>query len=592
MHLDPFRMDYTLGCCILYEWLKYELRDDVIMSTLLVDLPFCICGCKDVLEFIIGQDGPVLLNVDEAQNISSKVLFDIVTILGECLLHGVEVYFTISGLYDLDIKSIILSAGRAVEIYIPPLDMNSCAEIVSEFMSPTVTLTADMVLLNPFMRHLLWLCGGIPRYVSFLLFSIAEQFQMLSTDGHLLRESLSQYCVALGSMSACQCTEIVSRLKAHCFRGDSYIRTFTPEIKDNIVALCVTGERISSNVKLCDKPCWAYRSSTLSNEDQRSVVIQYSESACTVGLAYMNAAEQMVVPPIQLHRICDESCSISKISILRHLHLVQGSRDDESTYATIMSYRLKVSKLKGTTNVSLSYLLGVEVPHSLQNVMLKVCESEVRVAERTVLSSDYQSLQVGVFTVNCPTASCTDMNCMLELENGGRFLLCVQLKLRTAKNYRTLTTESTSKTLHKSDVIKEYQKILVNGQPPNNGNVVFVYMTDEDAAAGEVFDFEDHQIVVVPQSKREEALGVFVNQLQKYAVSLSYADLKDLSLLSKEFAGLTSKRKFVVSTTYSNKNKKYHAEDSKCVDANHSSLVFESELGNTPPCGRCFPNKK
>ncbi len=61
MHLDPFRMDYTLGCCILYEWLKYELHDGVIMSTLLVDLPFCICGCKDVLEFIIGQDGPVLL---------------------------------------------------------------------------------------------------------------------------------------------------------------------------------------------------------------------------------------------------------------------------------------------------------------------------------------------------------------------------------------------------------------------------------------------------------------------------------------------------------------------------------------------------
>jgi hypothetical protein len=136
-------------------------------------------GCisvNRVLAMIYEIEGeeeiPILVNMDECGGIADTVLKAIIRLLATSLTSGKKVYITISGLYDDSVFSAIKkSSVEKKDITLPPLTEH---HITTMLQLLGITWTPN----SNYFRYLIWLTGGIPRYVSYLLFSIAVEFRL------------------------------------------------------------------------------------------------------------------------------------------------------------------------------------------------------------------------------------------------------------------------------------------------------------------------------------------------------------------------------------------------------------------------------
>ena len=172
-----------MGVSVLFQWSKYlfssmkgkdttyneaELKhrfDDEFRKYDDSDLNF-----KNVIEKIMEVTGqPIFLNLDEIQqsaekNVLNQLIEDVAMILSNEKLNCLHVVMT--GIHSVSIlNSFVASGVEMAPIALPPLDMIHIQEIIK-------TLFPHISKGNHYWDHLLYLTGGIPRHLEYLLRTI------------------------------------------------------------------------------------------------------------------------------------------------------------------------------------------------------------------------------------------------------------------------------------------------------------------------------------------------------------------------------------------------------------------------------------
>mgnify|MGYP005991557491 CR=1 FL=1 len=113
-----------------------------------------------------------LVNIDDASEASPDMLKSILKLFGDLLCNGYPVYFTVTGVYQVhNIEEVpaLLSMKRDL-ILLPPLTTEDSCSICRQL---GVLSQNENEAINPLFLHLVWLAGGMPRYLGYLLYTIA-----------------------------------------------------------------------------------------------------------------------------------------------------------------------------------------------------------------------------------------------------------------------------------------------------------------------------------------------------------------------------------------------------------------------------------
>jgi hypothetical protein len=117
----------------------------------------------DIVPDLLAHTGTncLLANFDEASLFPE--LSGVPSALRACICSGLKVFFTVSGSFEPSLMTAPSDAGMiSVNIFLPPLTIHQCENSLSHLN----LLPAKRC---PFLKHLLWLAGGIPRYLAMLI---------------------------------------------------------------------------------------------------------------------------------------------------------------------------------------------------------------------------------------------------------------------------------------------------------------------------------------------------------------------------------------------------------------------------------------
>lgn len=213
------------------------------------------------------------------------------------------------------------------------------------FLCEELGLLPKAMSVRVFIGHLLWLAGGVPRYIARLVHCIAVKAgvadsEYFTTDG---RPSMLNY---VESMKHQHFQDVLSKWLVTCSLA---MKVTLPDedVLNDIVSLCIS-----------EIPVAARRDCKLD-----------SGNTCTIGsamqceLLHFGTDGRIVVPPLLLSQFCNhsENSDSCRTIVLKNLDGVLSHRDNESLYLSVVLHRLKSAQTLDIKTVKLSETFGVEL---------------------------------------------------------------------------------------------------------------------------------------------------------------------------------------------------------------------------------------
>lgn len=379
--------------------LSYNLRDNgekqkKVIENLVRNTPSLVLG--DVLDFLTSylEVESFLVNVDEANKIDEVTLTAVLKIFGYELCMGRKVYITVSGIYKQSVKTAIDFSGmHRKDVFLPPLKMEESLVI---FHSLGLVQSADPTKQNRYFLHLLWLAGGVPRYLDYLVYSIArKRVRGMDTSFHQ-RDILyiASYITDMGQ------SEVIAILGTWC---PLCVRLHNDTPPDAVIA---------SILSLC------IAETTVMNSDERQRVLSETytiERALHEEMLYIQSVEPKVVtlPPVflhSLHKLCAGKDAVRLIT-LQSMEGVMSNRDNEELYLSVLIHRLRAASVMGRESISLYELLGTTtaIEDQPDEMVDTAGPWSLEKADSTVKTGNHNDFaHVGSGKVNTPTASFAD----------------------------------------------------------------------------------------------------------------------------------------------------------------------------------------
>jgi hypothetical protein len=318
---------------VSYEVFKYDLHSsrsrDVIMDRIEFVSEMKKRSIRSgIEEFTIDQaleiilrhcpDG-IILNIDEADKLGSHDLMRLVICLGKWLLAGHRILFCVSGLHNKHMFDAFLKCGMSAEkIVLPALSRLHIGAILEDLFGCNISGVVN----NPFIGHLLWLVGGIPRYLEYLIAEATILGNCLDEDSTINFTLLFGFLRDLDATSA---RELLRRLKSRCHVDVDGIRPVSAQILSNVGSLRIARLRVKLDTEL----------------QPRGNSVYTIQDAMFDQILYLDKNGCVQIPPILLHRLHPERAPCVDVAapimlILKQLDMTLNSRDNVTLFIAVL----------------------------------------------------------------------------------------------------------------------------------------------------------------------------------------------------------------------------------------------------------------
>lgn len=324
---------------------KKRIEQLVIKYSSVVDL-------SSIYKWLLEKTGAscMIINIDETQALEESQLPKVLRALGEILCSGKALYYSVTGLYaNRIIKGITDSFSEGISLILPVLTVKHGVEICQ-----SVGLLPESGDVNPFFRHLLWIAGGIPRNLDYLIYSVAEVVGVLHSDGlYYHASSMMSMQEYVQNLNHKRFNFIMDKWVSYCDIGFKKSMIWNDsQIMDSVVSLCIAGYPIrnTSCVLRDSNPIY-----TIENAQEDQILQLDSTSGAAV------------VPPIQLRSMYKKGTGSKCVDVqllANDLNGIMSSRDNETLYMAVLLRRIRAKRVLGFKTMPLSEVLGVVPPSS------------------------------------------------------------------------------------------------------------------------------------------------------------------------------------------------------------------------------------
>ena len=384
---------------LLFVALRYNLIDSdekqkkVIDNLVLLTPSLVLADIMDFLAKYLGVEA-FIVNIDEANSLQETELCAVLQLFGRELCMGRRVYITVSGIYKQSVKTAVDFSGmQRKDIFLPPLLMEECLVI---FNSLGLVPTTDTGELNRYFLHLLWLAGGVPRNLDYLIYALARKC-VPGMESSFRQQDIATIANYISSMGQ---SEVIAVLGTWCSMCD---KRRSDTIPDSVIA---------SILSLC------IAETAVRNSDERQCVLSATytiEQALHEEMLYIQSTEPKTVtlPPVfmhSLHKLCAGKDAVRLIT-LQTLEGVMSNRDNEELYLSVLIHRLRAASIMGRPSISLYELLGTVtmIEGQPDEQIATTATWSLTKANSTVTSKTYEdSATSGSGQVNTPTAAFAD----------------------------------------------------------------------------------------------------------------------------------------------------------------------------------------
>jgi hypothetical protein len=468
--------------CMLSETYKYEENFEALKAFLLSQrgrfLSFSpIPTFYSFLHMCMDQLGiqSFIVNIDEASKTTESILEQILNLFSQAILrYKIPIYFTITALYKETIsKAISSSMMQRKDIYLSPLGMNHMNDIFANFGVQVIT--------NTEFQYLLYLSGGVPRYVHYLL-------QILSTNSRITSIKDDSKFVIFSTANELKLDEYVQNLDkskrimvldAWCAMiGNRLVDHIAVATATSILYLCLSEMSIDPN---------KYSLINLETEATSRFTIRDALLQNIVGRIKGDKLSAPLIILLKLHLASDRSSGF--INSLQNLCGIMTPRDNESLYLEVLRIRLHVYKLLMVPTLKLSTLLGVKL--SIINdfdvdvglmTLISRCKARVEFHNFAELF-DSNTCQPYVGYINSSGASFADAFVRLLVtspkESSPTYIdILIQEKQSVMSRDERVNGDRhiAGQTFTSESMKREYDKL---GELP--GEKIFIYISDEKA---------------------------------------------------------------------------------------------------------------
>lgn len=494
---------------ILFEWLKCSLDSNQSVAQLQEACKSTYFGnltVASVLDavFELGKYSCVYINIDEADK-GSEHLATIISIFGSYFATGKCLLFFVSGIKTSTLKAkLSVSTIKPQPINLPPLSIDHMRDIVRKVL-PCYDVE------NRLFSHLLWLTGGIPKYLVSLLCCAGLDANQLPTDP-FNSEVITQYL----QLSTTSFISIMNRFKTKALSFDQYQRTGCT-VFQYLVALSVSNIPVSPH--------------TLVAENGFSI-----EKAEEEQLAYVGSDNRLQIPPVLLSHFYDNTTEPTRtlLRILASLNCTQTSRENEALLSAVIYYRiLTASVFLKQNKVTLTYLLGdicsTERFQTAEVSIAEVLSKGVEVVQKAIKDAESIPKTPGIY-INTATAPFADMIAVFP-----EMTLFVQEKSSIVANVKHMQRKLSSR-ISNNAVYKEIMKVSSSMSSKD----LFLFITDDnDRVDVESRGLPDNCVCVCSEG-HDKLLGPFIAQLRRHVLCRDATDSQMITAASTSSASIVT----------------------------------------------------
>lgn len=470
---------------ILFEWLQYNLSDrqsEEELKLKCANTNFKNLTIASVLDAIFqsGEFKCVYIHIDEADK-GIEYIIELLVLFGSYFATGKRLLFFVSGIKTTSlISTLSRSPIKPVPIYLPPLELDHMNEIMRSIL-PNYDVE------NRRFAHLLWLTGGIPKYLVDLLGAVAYNANMeLGTSVDTIK-----LVAHLNDLDTTSFVAIMNRFK--CDLSFFSLESVNPLVYHHLVALSLSRIPMYEDTKLNGDTF------PLSKAEEDQLLCVHNSVA--------------IIPPILLSYFYGnirEPC-MKMLQILKSLNCTQTSRENEALLPTVLYYRI-VSAIQflQVEKVTLGYLLGdVNAAAAFHETVVTISgmSSEgVAIVKKTITGKASVPKLPGIY-LNTPTAPFADAVVVFP-----ELTLFIREMSSTVAN--AAHPEGRNRCRPSNAVIfAEYEKV---GSAMKK-NDLFLFITDDDDSTSSEPVLPDN-CVVICKDEHEGLFGSLVANLRKYVL--------------------------------------------------------------------------
>ena len=310
----------------------------------------------------ITETTAVIINFDEVNLLTEETLCQLLLQLKHVIVHGcsgapgVPLYFSLSGLFHSTIPDAVKSSGMCmIEVILPPLKEAHMVQIIGELLG------VKRFRLNPFLSNLMWLLGGVPRYLAFALADLARTANTTDPAASVEATALlgeEKLCSLLESLDSSTMYGAVQRVEEKIHPGAIAGPFDNSDVMGHLVALAVSECKVPDDFQLrqdVDKGMSRRPKYTINNArfDQ---------------LIYHAADKSILIPPLLLsimhqNDVRSQNKNLKENHMVCVLHTLRNHlevRENESLYIAVLLQRMKAQLALNNNSMMLSNLLGID----------------------------------------------------------------------------------------------------------------------------------------------------------------------------------------------------------------------------------------
>ena len=515
-------LEHNVAMSLLFHFCVYMLKEgtSIISSDMLCDKMLACANSTlkvrklklleavDIIFYQNTEITSILINIDKVDGIGqidALLLKNLMYKLTNLILNKRRVYITISGLYHNSVLTAMTKTGmKTVLIRLSPLKYSHMYAILNNIFSYLkINPFANCSESSPWLHHLLWAIGGIPRLLENM---VRISSQVLNTVDDLP--------AILYSLTSVQYIDIYTKLQKNEFCNNGKYDggcTVSRSLYSNIIALVVSALPVEDNVEIC-------ANLTVADAEFKN-------------LLFRDNTDRVLVPPLYLYDYYKFSYTKgvgdAPLVLLDCMgELSCSHRDMECVYASMVINRLLAYRILGHKKVLLSKVLNVTLS-SDDDVAINIPaqdECKFMKVEHTLTLDNFASFEQSsgyVGYVNTRTASSADGFIILQTNTKRKCFVWVQEKSSIISRDKYVNDGTVPNVITNINVEAETKKIF----PSNDSNHhVALYVSDNNI-------HENFDITILPlhtymitSDTISNVLGELLGTLRHHAVYDSTMD--------------------------------------------------------------------
>lgn len=459
-------------------------------------------GCGSATSVPEGSSPVLLINVDEAHALQAELLGEMLRqLLRLLIVDRLRVFVTVTGVNADVIRNALISSGvGAVDISLPLLTLIHVCDVAKAFMP-------ELNVNRPVLVNTLWWLGGVPRYLAYL-FAQAALMALRKGAASVGRTAVATF---IDNIDSSQGTTLITQVAKRVLDRSG----IEADVLDGALSFALVGQPVSRSLILSGASGAGY---TVQRAQEGSLLYWHatpSPGHAADGLGVID------LPPIVLYWRHLTLPTDEQVYLLRYFSPFMSSRDNEGVAVSVLMHKLRALSQLGTTTVHLSAL----------GLPLDACDYEVEVPKRfNVVRTDgnvdsrnflelvqrvRSNLESPVAYVNGPTASFADAFIILR-----NFIIFIQEKQRVLARQQ-MAAGLIVPIANLTNVDVEYAKLGGINLPH-----AFLFITDENAAAGLALGTKEASRCIVPRAQHEALLGSMFAHLRAATLAPSFIDAR------------------------------------------------------------------